>query len=694
MGRVLPAFYQFFLDDGTPVINGWLKFLESGTNNTLKNTYYDSIYQIPNANPLQLDGSGRCPDVFGQGKYRIISFTNDPEDEDSPGEQIQTFDPVTAQVESIESGGAGSFGFWDATEEYSFGDIVTHSLVYYRSLADGNLGNLPPDTPEKWERVDFLRWWNETISYTAGDLVYYDDNLYLSEQDVNQNHQPDTSPAWWRPVATGYIEFSSYDEDYTVLPVDRDKILALDPAATTDRTFTLPAGDATTDQYRYAFYNCSATYTLTIQAPGAAILWIDGSDITLDHGAFLEVIYCADQDQWFPMSNVGPALGGQDIGTLTTPVNNLHLVNLYLDHADITELHIPNNNYAFFGDSDQAQIGYVSATPALIADITAGGSYEWYVDSVMAWEMATTGEFLPGPSNPNPNVGSTTAPIGAFYTASGFLPDDGAIAFGDNDELQIWYGSSQGNIYCSAGNLVISAANTEGVYLATAGGNGFYVDSSADAYFVNDAHFGNSDLIYFGASDPMYIYHNGSNGFIYNTTGGLYFRTGAGSNALLLNASQGATFYGTVTASSNIISSATIYVGSTSSSYIFYSSGLFIGTIASQPLYFRTAGTNRWYINASGHLFPNLDSTYYIGSNSVRVLGMYADLMNANYVGSPGDLVLYINNSTGASTGNITINAIYDVLEGTSPSNYYRGYIEGDIDGKTFQFKSDNVVFA
>lgn len=654
MGRVIPAFTQYFLDDGTPAVNGWLKFLESGTNNTLKNTYYDPTYQIPNANPLQLDGAGRCPDVFGTGKYRIISYINDPEDEDSPGEQIQTFDPVTAQVESIESGGAGSFGLWDAAEEYSYGDIVTHSLVYYRSLADGNLGNLPPDTPEKWERVDFLRWWNETISYTAGDLVYYDDNLYLSEQDINQNHQPDTSPAWWRPVATGYIEFSSYDEDYTVLPVDRDRILALDPAATTDRTFTLPAGDATTDQYRYAFYNCSPTYTLTIHAPGSALLWIDGSDITIDHGALLEIIYCAEQDQWFPMSNAGPVLGGQDIGTLTTPVNNLHLVNLYLDHADITQLHIPSNNYAFFGDSDQAQIGYVSATPALIADITAGGSYEWYVDSVLAWEMATTGELLPGPSNPNPNIGSTTAPIGAFYTATGFLPDDGAIAFGNDDDLQIWHSGSQANIYNLTGNSVYTTTGSSGHYFVTSVGNAMVIDSAGGislggAGFLTDVHIDGS--LYLGSTDALRIFHSGSNGAIYNYTGNFYINTGATPTlAITVDTSQQTTFH----ANTYLSDGYRLFLNASQFASLYYSGGTYLGSGTATALTFYTSNVNRWIISSAGTFYPAATASYDIGGASNRAATIYANALNSTYLASPGDLYLGVDGSTTAKAIQIT----------------------------------------
>jgi hypothetical protein len=123
MGRVIQAFAQYFDDDGDPLINGWLKFLESGSNNTLKNTYYDQNLQVVNENPLQLDAAGRCPNVFGTGNYRVISYTKNFEDEDDVGEQIQVFDPVAAQGTTSGGGGGGGFEAWDSGTTYALGDI-------------------------------------------------------------------------------------------------------------------------------------------------------------------------------------------------------------------------------------------------------------------------------------------------------------------------------------------------------------------------------------------------------------------------------------------------------------------------------------------------------------------------------------------------------------------------------------------
>jgi hypothetical protein len=39
MSRIIDAFTQFFDDDGDPLIDGWLAFKKSGTNNTDKDTF-------------------------------------------------------------------------------------------------------------------------------------------------------------------------------------------------------------------------------------------------------------------------------------------------------------------------------------------------------------------------------------------------------------------------------------------------------------------------------------------------------------------------------------------------------------------------------------------------------------------------------------------------------------------------------
>lgn len=233
MGRVIEAFAQFLDGEGEPLVKGWLKFLESGSNNTLKNTYADTIYNIVNANPIQLDAEGRCPNIFGTGDYRVISYTNDMDvlGVEQPGEMIQMFDPVTAQGATTSGSGAASFISWDSTVTYDLDEIVSHSGNYYRSLITSNLNNNPAVSPSSWEQVDFVRWWNASVSYDSGEMVFYDDAAWFSLQASNLNNQPDLSPTYWNrgptmggynlgtaasPLLTGYFTDIKIDNDLDV----------------------------------------------------------------------------------------------------------------------------------------------------------------------------------------------------------------------------------------------------------------------------------------------------------------------------------------------------------------------------------------------------------------------------------------------------------------------------------------------
>jgi hypothetical protein len=185
MARVIDAFAQFFDDSGDPLIDGWLRFTVSGTNNTDKDTFADSSESIPNTNPLQLDAAGRCPNVFGPGSYRVTSFTNDTLT-NTPAQQIQQFDPVGGSF------GTGAFDDWNAESIYQSTDIVQGSDGnYYSSLTNTNQGNDPLSNPSNWERIEFLRYYNVSKSYAEDDLaITVDGRLWRSLVDPNLNNDP------------------------------------------------------------------------------------------------------------------------------------------------------------------------------------------------------------------------------------------------------------------------------------------------------------------------------------------------------------------------------------------------------------------------------------------------------------------------------------------------------------------------
>lgn len=193
MSRIIEPFKQFFDGAGNPLINGWLRFYQSDSNNVEKATYADSYETSINPNPLQLDSEGRCPDCFGTGTYRVISFSNDTL-LNQPLEQLQVKDPVGGSV------GTSDFSDWDGATVYDLGSIVKGSDAnYYESLTASN-GNHNPVTEEAyWQRIVFLYMWNSTINYAVGDRVTdtIDGFDYISKVTPNLNHQPSTSPTYW-----------------------------------------------------------------------------------------------------------------------------------------------------------------------------------------------------------------------------------------------------------------------------------------------------------------------------------------------------------------------------------------------------------------------------------------------------------------------------------------------------------------
>jgi len=188
MPRIIEAFKQFLDDNGDPLINGKLKFVVSGTNNTDKDTFADINESIKNANPVILGGDGRCPNVFGAGSYNVISYTSD-------NVQVQQFDPVGGEREDA------ALDAWDAITIYASGAIVTGSDgLYYRSIISANENQDPTTSPDKWEEIKFVPVWNTNIDYSAGDSVYGSDGfIYTSRTSSNTGNNPTTDTTNWRP---------------------------------------------------------------------------------------------------------------------------------------------------------------------------------------------------------------------------------------------------------------------------------------------------------------------------------------------------------------------------------------------------------------------------------------------------------------------------------------------------------------
>jgi len=165
MARIIDAFTQFFdPTSGKPLVNGKLKFLESGTNNTDKTTFKDAAMTagLENTNPVILDGGGNLAfSVFGSGVYNVILF-------DENDVQLKQFDPVGASLTS------GQFVSWSPSETYDEGDIRRGSDgEYYQSVDNNNSNNNPITSPDDWDLVTIVKSYIANATGT-GDVITTD----------------------------------------------------------------------------------------------------------------------------------------------------------------------------------------------------------------------------------------------------------------------------------------------------------------------------------------------------------------------------------------------------------------------------------------------------------------------------------------------------------------------------------------
>ena len=130
MARLINALEQLLDDNGDPLASGLLDFYESGGSTVRKTTYADSAETILNANPLEINGDGTVPNVFGTGTYRVVVRT-------AEGAQLRQRDPI---------GGDTSLSFgsdWLSTTVYGLADVVKEDGQYWESQTAANAGNQP-----------------------------------------------------------------------------------------------------------------------------------------------------------------------------------------------------------------------------------------------------------------------------------------------------------------------------------------------------------------------------------------------------------------------------------------------------------------------------------------------------------------------------------------------------------------------
>jgi len=196
---------QYFDDAGDPLSSGKIYFYESGTT-TLKTTYSDINFTIPNTNPVVLTAAGRQPNIFFDGVAKAILV-------DKNDVQILVRDPVGQT--------ASAFGDpWVATKIYSANAVVIGSDgVYYRSLVAANQNNDPTSTSGYWTLLYSVEW-NPGITYQEGAVVTYDGEQYQSLQNSNLNNNPSTSPTYWTLLSFAWISTAIYADNQNAVGSD------------------------------------------------------------------------------------------------------------------------------------------------------------------------------------------------------------------------------------------------------------------------------------------------------------------------------------------------------------------------------------------------------------------------------------------------------------------------------------------
>lgn len=205
MSRYQTPYLQYFDAAGKPLAGGKLFFYEAGTND-LKTVFTDIDQTIPATNPVTLNANGSVSNIFYSGLARVVL-------QNATGTQIFDIDDVGPEDLS----GLPPLYVSDAT--YSLNDVVkTADGLYYRSIQNGNAGNVPSPSSEYWEKIDFLYTYNANNSYQLDDVVKFGGQLYISTITANQGNSPATSNNWRK--LTTLAEFEYLDGGLTLNKVN------------------------------------------------------------------------------------------------------------------------------------------------------------------------------------------------------------------------------------------------------------------------------------------------------------------------------------------------------------------------------------------------------------------------------------------------------------------------------------------
>jgi hypothetical protein len=151
--------------------------------------------------------------------------------------------------------------------------------------------------------------------------------------------------------------------------------------------------------------------------------------------------------------------------------------------------------------------------------------------------------------------------------------------------------------------------------------------------------------------------------FCYMDVNGIVVRTGGGNYGLRIYPGGGTDTSASILQFTNAAQNAqwgSLYQSNTS---------MGIGTDLSVPLYFRTGGTNRLYVDSTGHVLPAATNTYDLGSSSARWRNIFTqDLHLSNGIGDytivEGEEELFLYNN---KTQKVFKFALIEVDPSTAP---------------------------
>jgi len=234
--RLLDAFSQYFSNGGEVLTDGQLRFcISGGSVSQLQDTFSDINLENPNPNPLPLEAGGRVPSCFGSDAYYKIRL------EFTDGTLIQEFDPVGGPSSDGELSG------WNNELVYNKDQTTYYSNRYWRSVDNGNQGNIPGTTSD-WAEIKFIEQYLAGVEYPLNFIVQDDGLIYRGLQAANTGHTPASNADWWERIGSiskysTKVTYAQYERSYigsVVYVSQQNTNLNHDPVTDTAYTWWKP----------------------------------------------------------------------------------------------------------------------------------------------------------------------------------------------------------------------------------------------------------------------------------------------------------------------------------------------------------------------------------------------------------------------------------------------------------------------